>query len=272
MNEYFYHNWPILVVIVVILISMGISNWIVNVNFPDKGLEFKVEEMIAFKPVKEKSGPEISIFVDGEPVKDAFLTTVVVRNTGAYAIQRDDYEEPIQFHMLNAARIVQASYVLDPEYINADLTFSENQAVLSPALLNPRDRITVQLFTIGVKPELGVDARVEGVHTIIRDDALVAPYWGEVGWIHYLIYILTLFNLLLVALLMKANSGTRYLVMHKSAGCALLGSLALVSLYTYFSLMADHAMTVFASKLLLLGVSLLALLGAWQAMRVSEKG
>ncbi len=271
MNEYLTRNWPLVVVVIVLLIAMGMSSWIVQTNLPGKGLEFRLVDMLPFDSMDHIDGPKIGLTVDGKKVDNAYLSTLLIKNSGNIPLNQDDYEEPMHIHIENDAQVVQVRYVLLPEFINTDINFTSESVVITPALLNPGDAIILQVFTEGPEPDLEVDARVAGVHSYFSKNVFVDHFWGEIGWLTYLVFVFCLFNLLLLAMLLKTDANARYVVLSKAAGAVVFGSMTLVTLYVYFSLMVDHGLTFYASKWLLLAFTLAALLVAWQVLRFTEK-
>lgn len=269
MNDFLNRYWPMVITATVLLLILVMVTWIPNVNLPGKGLLFKIMSTVPIQSSPDLPNPRLGLDADDVPVSKPFVTTLVISNTGNIPIKREDYETPLQITLMNEAEIVQLRYILNPPEINTKVTFDTKKAQIAPALLNPDDSLIVQIFTKGGKPEFSVGARILGIKHVIAKER-VAGAWGEIGWLHYLAFFLSIFPLFLLTLMTKADSDSRYVFVPKKVAVVLFLTMAGVPLFMFFSLMADHAQTIFASRVLLLACTVLTLVAAWLVVKHSE--
>lgn len=210
--------------------------------------------------------PKIELRVNGKIVPQPYISTVIVKNTGNIPIARDEFDTPIQITIKNETKIVQLRHRLIPTDINTHLSFSASKASIAPALLNPGDTVIIEMFTTGGEPVFDVGARIEGVKKIVSED-LFDPYWGEIGWVQYGSFLISLIGMFIITLAMQANLHSRYVIISRKTAMAFYVCSSLVCLNAYFSMLVDHSRSFFSSRMLLIAMSLLMLLVAMSVLR-----
>jgi len=271
MNEFFSRNWSLIIVVAVLFIALGLASRLDQVNMPGRELSITLVDILPFELGEGADGVQVSLDVDGVPAQEACLTVVWIRNTGNVPIEKDDYEEDIQFFPRNDAAIVKILYELMPEDINMELSYDSKRASLSPALLNPGDQVIMHVFTTGEPPDWGLDARVAGVRQLAGEDMGRDVAHGDQGLFIFGAVVCSLFNLVLASLFLRTDSQARYVVIGKRTAIVNFGFVALTTLMAYVSLVLNHGASFFTSQLVLAAFALLAVLGAWLAFRLPDR-
>lgn len=265
MNDFLDKYWSSVICVAFLIVSLALVTWLSSSNLPGKGLLFKLVSRTPLEVSDQTKNPPMDVYIAGKPVNKPFLTTVIVKNTGNIPILRDDYETPIKISVKNDAKIVQVHYELEPRDINTKMTYSEKDITLTPALLNPGDNIFVQVFTTDVKPDLFVGARIMGVDKIVTKEWEVnQEHWGEIGWVHFMFFLLNIFVFLIIAIIMRTDSQGKYVLIPRKTAGLLFVSIGILAIFEYFTLLVDHGRTVFSSRLLLIATVLVAYVGAWK--------
>ncbi|PTN36010.1 hypothetical protein [Desulfonatronum sp. SC1] len=270
MNEFLEKNWPMLVVAALIVIAVALANMITATNLPGKGLQIKKVDKTPVEAMDIHPQPTIGLLVDGQPAEDPYLTTLVIRNTGNIPIRGRDYDAPLAIEVTNEPTIIQVHYQLLPTDMNIETTLSPKALTIAPTLLNPGDVIILQLFTRGGEPEFNAEAHIEGVRKIYTEETWKVQRWSQSSGMDYLAFLVTLFNVMLFAIILKSSYDSKYVFIRRTTGVILFIAMSVVFLASYFSVLEDLHRPVYASSLLLIGCSLLAFLLAWLVMRRTE--
>ncbi|MFW5836903.1 MAG: hypothetical protein ACOCVM_02770 [Desulfovibrionaceae bacterium] len=271
MNDFLEKNWPALIIAAVIIIAMAMAGMISSSNLPGKGLQFKKVDKMPVAAMDGQPGPSLTLSVDGKPLEDPYLTTLVLRNTGNIPIIKDDYDAPVGIEIQNDATIVQSRFQLHPEDMNTKVSHSDKALTITPSLMNPGDLVVIQVLTEGGEPEFEIEGRIEGISKIYTEEGWGQRRWSQDIGLGYFVFILTLFNVMLFAIILKASHNARYVFIRRPAGIILFIAMCAVSLYTYFDLIEEHAQAIYRSSLLLLGCSIITLLLAWLVLRFTER-
>lgn len=270
MNLFILRNWPTVATVALFILLLVMAIWIPNVNLPGKGLLFRQMDKVPIAAKADSSAPELELLVGGKPVNQPYLSTILIRNSGHIPVKPKDFDSPIQISLQNETKIEQLRYSFIPPEIDTTLTFTPTKVNIAPTLLNPNDTIVVKIFTSGGEPRFNVGARIEGIAKIQSESPNIDPNWGEVGWLQYFFFIVSAFGALLLTVLMQGATNARYLVISKKTAIILYLSIGLVCLNSYFALLVDQALTLYSSRLLLIAMSLLTLLGAVLLLRQTE--
>lgn len=271
MNDFVEKQWPIILVVALVIVSIAMSDKIMSTNLPGKGLQFKMVEVFPIAPMADLPQPDIGLTIDGKPVDKAFLASLVLRNTGNIPIAKADFDTPILIQVKNDAEIIQLRYGLYPAEINTDVTFSRKKVTLAPSLINPGDMIFIHVFTRGGKPEFDVGARIQGVNKIYVEEGDVESRMGELTGLNYIVFIISMSAIMVMAMVLKAGHKSNYMFLRYKTAVILFLILGLITLYTYFDLLLDNTIPFYTSPMLLIGSALVAYLIAWWIVRHSER-
>jgi hypothetical protein len=271
MNDFLEKYWPLLAAAAVVVVALAMANKISTTNLPGKGLQFKKVSKIPIAAMDKHSKPSIGLLVDGEPATAPYLTTAVIKNTGNIPISEDDYETPINVVVQNDATIVQMRCLYDPPEIHTEVTHSPKELAIAPTLMNPGDMVILQVFTQGGEPDFSIEGRIEGIEKIYTEEGWGGRRWNSASGLGYVFFLLSLFGVMLLAVIMKLSYQSRYVFISRTSGVILYAALCATSLYLYFGLIVDHASPIYTSSLLLLGSAVIAFLLAWLTIRGTER-
>ena len=110
---------------------------------------------------------KLEILFDGQPVFDAHIFVIEIRNTGNVPIISTDYEKPIEIVFAEKAEILSAAIVERvPENLGLTFGFSDVSTHIKPALLNPNDSITLKFLLRDNSDDPAVNARIVGISSI----------------------------------------------------------------------------------------------------------
>ena len=129
---------------------------------------------------------EIRVYYQDKEVSNLSLVQVLIENTGTEEIVEEDYARPISFQFGGESQIVEATLDSNPPNIGVTAHAEGNTAILSRALLNQDDRVTVRFLVINMPVAdnmwpFQVDARIAGIERIRQVDALAEKAPGETG-------------------------------------------------------------------------------------------
>lgn len=139
----------------------------------------------------------IKVFYKEQPAANLSLFQLRLDNTGNRAIRTEDYEKPIRIAFPSQSTVVEASVVESrPRGIEITAQIDRNSVTLSPALLNPGDRVLLRFLVVDVPADVNgspftiEEARIVGVKDIpILDGMDLFPStnstlldWGSTAW------------------------------------------------------------------------------------------
>ncbi len=265
MNKFLDKYWSLLVAAAFFCVALGIVSWLASSNLPGRGLVFKLVSKTPLEVNDATDNPPMDVYIGKKPVDYPYLTTIIVKNTGNIPIVPSDFEAPVNISITNDARIVQLYYEFRPEDISMKLGYTLRDISLSPTLLNPGDTVFIQIFTIDVRPELRISARIMGVNSLISKEwGEIEPQWGKVGWMHFSFFFLHVFAFLIFALLLNVDQNGVYIFMERRRAIVFYFVLGVIALHDYFTLLINHTKSVFTSEMLLFAAVILAIVAAWK--------
>jgi hypothetical protein len=170
------------------------------------------------------SAPLVVLYGD-QKIKDPFLLTVRVRNTGKRAIEAGDYADPITVTCTGSRPFDGFINQVFPQELRvADDPRSLAQlAALRPPLLNPGDWFELQFLTDGDPAEITVRSRFKDQARSMQEIGSVDSPSGILMWTALSIMILGLW--LLIAFPNASGSVQWGLVLMPYVGSAMLGFL-----------------------------------------------
>ena len=215
---------------------------------PEREFSISLVSQAALQPdaTKDKNmGLEITI--DKIPVKDPYLTTYKIENTGRTPILAKDFENALEISTNKNKSIIRVEISdKSPQNLRPNI-HKENELILvDPLLLNSNDSITLSILSANGIPKFNFSARIAGIqsiNTIIKSQNK-SP---SVTWI---LSILTILLILLAGALAWRTETTKNKVIEINRVTAVL---------TYFS--------VFYVSLMSLGF-LLMLLNYWSLINL----
>jgi len=267
MNDYLNKHWPTVVSVAFVIVLLVLASWLAHTNLPGQGLLFQLISKSPLEADDASPNPPMRVTIAGKDVTAPYLSTIIIRNTGNIPIMPEDFQTPVRITVINEAKIVQIYYEKKPADIDVAISYTQKEVSLAPTLLNPNDKLFLQIFTEGAKPELETGARIAGIKKVVTKEWETGTPWGEIGWAHFAFLFLGVFVFLALAGMLRMDCQGRYILITRKALSLLFVFNGLIAVYIYFSMLADHNTTIYASRLLLLALLIVAELAAWKFAR-----
>jgi hypothetical protein len=156
-----------------------------------KELQIVTSQPISLVDVKPEAKSDIQVLYKNEPVTSLYLYQVQIVNSGNQPIIEGDYSREVTLSFPTKYQIVDVA-ISSAEPPNIGLSVektAENRARIIPALLNPKDTVSVRFILLGndssntmAEGELKVDGRIVGVNNIqiISSEKQQFPIWAGV--------------------------------------------------------------------------------------------
>lgn len=272
MNEFLEKHWPMLIVAVLFGLTISMAGKLTSSNLPGKGLQFKKVSKVALGVTEDDAvQSDIGLTVDGAPVSNPYLTTLVLKNTGNIPISKDDYDVPISIVVQNEPTIILMRYEHIPEEMHTKVTHTDKELLIAPTLMNPSDMVVIEVFTQGGMPDFEIEGHIEGIRKIYTEEGWQDRRWSKSTGLDFFFFFLTVCSVMFFALILHLNYQSKYVFISRRAGGALFITLCAISVYTFFDFIEDHARPFYTSTSLLLGCFIIALLLAWVGLRSIER-
>lgn len=147
-----------------------------------KAVTFQIISFLPFLTISEEEKGDFRVLYKGREVRDLFLVSLQVTNTGNVPITFNDYEKPISFIFGESSRIFSAEVVnTQPKTLPHELSIEGNRVTLSPILLNSGDTIEIKCLVTSLKKNTIVaGGRIVGVKEIVEKRVNTYRYFGWV--------------------------------------------------------------------------------------------
>ncbi|HFG1785122.1 TPA: hypothetical protein ACGF4J_002863, partial [Vibrio cholerae] len=110
------------------------------------------------------SWSKLSTSFDGEELNSAYLSRIMIINSGNVPISRDDFDSDVTIKMgtdigILGIRIEESS----PFNLGVEYYFNENEFNFKGLLLNPNDSFVIETLSKGRPTEITVQSRISGI-------------------------------------------------------------------------------------------------------------
>lgn len=110
------------------------------------------------------SWSKLSTSFDGEELKSAYLSRIMIINSGDIPISRDDFDSDVTINMgidigILGIRIEESS----PFNLGVEYSFNANEINFKGLLLNPNDSFVIEALSKGRPTEITVQSRISGI-------------------------------------------------------------------------------------------------------------
>ena len=157
----------IVTIVVSIILSLSLRH--------RKSLSYQISGTPLLSVDEEVKG-KIQVFFDKKPIQQVYLIVIKVMNSGNEPIRTTDYETPISFSLNKETEILSAEITeKDPIDIQASIDIEGNKVLISPALLNTEDSLTLKLLATKFNKEIIVGGRISGVKEITEKTEKKVP-------------------------------------------------------------------------------------------------
>lgn len=169
-----FSNWKFLATLAVAIAGVVVPVWLWQADLNSKSLSIKLATRVPLQPVEKESLQGMEISVDGQRIESPYLVVLEITNDGSKPILASDFESPLVIRLSSDTYFVRARITnKTPKDIDTDISAEKTEISLKPALLNPKDSVSVTVVTAGVAPILETRARVAGIPSIsIADNTI----------------------------------------------------------------------------------------------------
>ena len=152
---------------VLALVAIAISVALYFAQRQRKDVTYELLSNTPLLTLREKGLGQLQLTYNGVPVDNPRLAVIRLTNSGNMAIATADYERPISFAFGEGSTVLSSAITATcPDNLTVSVETRDNLVVLQPALLNPRDSLTLKLLVSGEERDLRADGRIHGVHRI----------------------------------------------------------------------------------------------------------
>ena len=110
---------------------------------------------------------KLKILFEDKQVQDISLIVVSIVNSGNLPILPTDYEHPVSLGFGEKAEILTVDVIKrNPNDLKVSAGIEGNEVVVSPALLNPGDWITLKLMVSQAEHDVQMSGRIAGVKSL----------------------------------------------------------------------------------------------------------
>jgi hypothetical protein len=157
-------DWKFATSTILGIIAIAAPLWLWRADLDAKKIDMTLLGSFELISSASKSQQGLRILYDGKDLKNPFSSILAISNAGAKPIQSSDFEGPIKIVVTKPARILRSQVVShEPQSLEPLISTNERMIAIEPMLLNPGDRISVEILTTGGKPEFASRGRIAGV-------------------------------------------------------------------------------------------------------------
>lgn len=160
-------DWKFLVMLVVTLLGVGVPVWLWQYDLHAKSLAVRVVSSVDLHTPQASLLPGLELTLNGEKIDAPALTTIELLNDGSKPIPSADFEGPLELVVANEAKALEAKVATtEPASLSVMLETEPRVVRVKPLLLNPNDKITINILTSGKNPNIAPRARISGVSDV----------------------------------------------------------------------------------------------------------
>lgn len=167
-------DWKFLATLAAAIAGVVVPVWLWQADLSSKSLSITLATRVSLQPVEKESLQGIEISVDGRRIENPYLVVLEITNDGSKPILASDFESPLDIRLSSDTYFVRARITnKTPKDIDTDITTDKTKISIKPALLNPKDSVSITVVTAGVAPIFETRARVVGIPSISISDNTV---------------------------------------------------------------------------------------------------
>jgi hypothetical protein len=131
---------------------------------PRRGISYEVLSVTQLLTAHEEMEGRLLIRFDGAAVRDISIVLFQIFNSGNQPIVEQDFDRPLRVVIRGRGRILSSQVTEKvPEQLVAEVATVENDAVLTPRLMNAGDMVTVKLIITEFEGSVVMSGRIVGV-------------------------------------------------------------------------------------------------------------
>jgi hypothetical protein len=161
-------DWKFVVTFIATLAGVVIPVALWQADLSSKALSFEVISTAGLDPAPTSQMQGLLVSIDGTPVPNAFLSVLLLSNTGSKPIASTEFEAPLEIRTAASGTKIVRSQVAStaPTDLRPTVASTEDAVSVQPLLLNPKDSVKLTVLTSGPQPTFLVRSRIAGVKTV----------------------------------------------------------------------------------------------------------
>jgi hypothetical protein len=157
-------DWKFATSTILGIIAIAAPLWLWRADLDAKKIDTTLLGSFELISSVSKSQQGLRILYDGKDLKNPYSSILAISNAGAKPIQSSEFEGPFKIVVAKPARILRSQIVSrEPQSLEPLISTNERMVAIEPMLLNPGDRISVEILTTGGKPQFASRGRIAGV-------------------------------------------------------------------------------------------------------------
>lgn len=152
--------------LIISILSIAVPTYFSIEQSKEKSLSIIEKSRQAFFEKSVNAPTELSLQLNGRPVKTPWALTLSYENSGRIPVLRNEIESPIEIKFRNS-NIIDAQIInKSPSNIAATIIKTQKSIQIAQGLLNPGDKIQISILLDGASETPTIDGRVSDVPTI----------------------------------------------------------------------------------------------------------
>jgi hypothetical protein len=123
--------------------------------------------VVSKTPIATNSIDGLQVTLDNQSVKNLYVSSIDLINTGSKPIQTSDFDAPIKIQVGTSAKLLRAKIEnTSPKDIKPSIEFNNSELKIAPLLLNPKDKMRISIISSENSPEFTPASRISGISAI----------------------------------------------------------------------------------------------------------
>lgn len=160
-------EWKFVIATTLTALSVVLPIWLWSIDNSPKSLNLAITGGFPITSSAMKTSEDIIVLYQGQKVEQPYSSIIELMNAGTKSIYANDFDGDIEIKLAKPSRLLRTQVIRrEPESLDPLIKTKDDRILLSPLLLNPSDKITVEILSDGSTPEFIARARVAGVKDI----------------------------------------------------------------------------------------------------------
>lgn len=167
--------------LIISILSIVVPTYVTIEQSKEKSLSITEKSRQAFFNNSVNTPTDLSLQLNGRPVKTPWVLTLSYENTGKIPVLKNDVESPVKVNFRNS-NVVDAQIIgKSPGNISATIGKSTKSIQITHGLLNPGDKIQISILLDGIGETPVIDGRVSDIPAVLYTK--YAPEARSQDWI-----------------------------------------------------------------------------------------
>lgn len=166
-KKFIQNNWRWIIGICLSFLAVLIPAWFSISQNKTKSLDIKINNITPL--IENGSGDleDIVITYGGVKIDNPYSSVIEISNSGNLPIEKQDYEKPIEITVGKNTNVIKANISETiPKGISSNVTFDKNKILVHSALLNPEDKVVIDVLTGTGSPAFAASGRISGIKSV----------------------------------------------------------------------------------------------------------